>query len=158
MYIGIIDNNVSFDNINIHTQSIQPITTYNKDITSVGKKLTQLSLDLTAFTLHDENFIKKQKIKPALIIFKSLELEKITDELVNSIALDTVYFSSIDYDKEKYWMLGSVQSVIKILRPAHKILDLDAFKTENGHITDSSAKYFQLAWLAHRIGLKVYEP
>ena len=159
MYIGALDDNVSYTNMGVVKTSMQPIIlTYDYQSTDVGKKLTQMSLDLTANVLHNPIFFRQQKVAPVLIIFEPRDLEKITDDLVNSITLDTVYFSSVDYDTDKYWMLGSLQSVVKILRSAYKILDLAAFKTESGHITDNSAKYFQLVWFAHRIGLKVYEP
>lgn len=159
MFIGLLDNNLSYTNIGVVKTAMQSIvSTHEYESTDVGKKLTQMSTDLTINVLREPSFFKQQKVVPVLVIFEPLELEKITDNLVNSIALDTVYFSSVDYDIDKYWVLGSLQSIVKILRPAYKILDLKSFKSESDHITDNSAKYFQLVWFAHRIGLKVYEP
>ncbi len=159
MYIGILDSSLSYSSIgivDIPTQLIASTTDHN--LISSGKKLTCMSLDLLTSVLHNTDFIKHPKIVPVLIIFEPTALEKIDDNLVKSVTSDSVYFSSIDFNIDKYWMLGSLQSIVKILRSADKILSHDIFKTESGHITDNSANYFKLVWFAYRIGLKVYEP
>lgn len=159
MYIGMLDSSVSYNSIGVVDIPTQLITVTDDDnLISPGKKLTHMSLYLSQRVLHDADFIRQNTITPVLIIFEPTALEKIDNHLVKSVTLDSVYFSSMDFNIDKYWMLGSLQSVVKVLRSADKILSHNIFKTESGHITNNSANYFQLVWFAYRVGLKVYEP
>jgi len=130
----------------------------NQNLKTPGQKLTHLALEITNIILHDADFLKNQTNKSALIIFNDADLNKITDKMINSIAADAIYFSSVSYNDDKHWMLGSVQACLKILRSASKLLDFNIIENITTNVDDTAGKYFQLVWLAQRVGLKVYEP
>jgi hypothetical protein len=123
---------------------------------SIGEKLTILSLSLMSAIDHDYMFFKNQQLELALVIFSPNNLEHINTELLQSVTTDSIYFNTIDFVSDRHWMLGSVQSVLKVLKSADKLLNLNTVRNETLDKVDRAGSSYQLAWFAHRVGLKVY--
>lgn len=130
----------------------------NQNLKTPGQKLTELSLEIDKTILHDIDFLKSQQCNMLLVIFDDRDLDKITENIINSVTIDSVYFNSVSYDEDKHWMLGSIQASLKILRTASKLLDFNTIENITSNVDNTAGKYFQLVWLAQRVGLKVYEP
>lgn len=157
--ISNLNRSMSLDEVDNLKFKINPtIVNCKQNLKTPGRKLTHLALEITNIILHDADFLKNQTNKSVLIIFNDADLDKITDKLINSIVADAIYFSSVSYNDDKNWMLGSAQACLKILKSANKLLDFNIIENITTNVDDTAGKYFQLVWLAQRVGLKVYEP
>lgn len=124
---------------------------------SQGEKLTELALDFMSMIDRNHMFFRNHQIEPALVVFAPYDLEKINQQLLSAVTIDSVYFNDVMFNTDTHWMLGSVQSVLKILKSADKILNLNAFNNGTINADIPSGMYFQFPWFAHRVGLKVYD-
>lgn len=147
----------SFVNSNLKDVALDRITIDSIHCNlSTGEKLTLLSLSLGSLIDHDYMFFKNQQLELALVIFSASNLEHITTDLLQSVTTDSIYFNTIEFLADRHWMLGSVQSVLKVLKSSDKLLNLNTVKNETLDTVDRAGANYQLAWFAHRVGLKVY--
>lgn len=122
--------------------------------TNFGEKLFTVSEKITKILLTQD--ITQLTSSVCFVVFNPVNVDKINHQLINTITADSIVFDNLDQKFDKNWLVGSTQSVAKLLLSANKMLDRYLID-RNLYLSENHGNFVELVWYAQRIGFKVYE-